>query len=74
VPYPTACSPQAWATGAPFEFVRMMLGAHVRDGKIAIDPHIPEKFGRIKLQRLHALGTLWDIEAIGTKGVVRLSG
>jgi glycogen debranching enzyme len=26
VPYPTACSPQAWATGAPFTFAKVMLG------------------------------------------------
>lgn len=26
VEYPTACSPQAWATGAPLLFVRALLG------------------------------------------------
>jgi glycogen debranching enzyme len=73
VPYPTACSPQAWATGAPFEFVRMMLGSDVRDGEVRIDPHVPEHLGRIKIRRVHALGTLWDVEAIGSKGHVWLS-
>src|SRR5262245_28217382 len=73
VPYPTACSPQAWATGAPFEFLRIMLGGHVKNGKIKIEPHVPKEFGRIRLRRVQALGTLWDIEAIGTKGDVRLS-
>jgi glycogen debranching enzyme len=74
VPYPTACSPQAWATGAPFQFVGVMLGEEVRDGEIRLDPRIPEQIGRIKLRRLHALGKLWDIEAIGDKAHVRLSG
>jgi glycogen debranching enzyme len=74
VPYPTACSPQAWATGAPFEFARVMLGSEVRDGAIRIDPHIPKEVGRIKLTRVPAMGQLWDIEATGTKGYVRLSG
>jgi glycogen debranching enzyme len=73
VPYPTACTPQAWATGAPIEFLRVMLGATVQGGQIHLDPRIPKEIGRIKLRRVHALGTLWDIEAIGTKGDVRLS-
>lgn len=35
VPYPTACSPQAWATGAIFLSVRTLLGIplDVRDGR-----------------------------------------
>jgi glycogen debranching enzyme len=74
VPYPTACSPQAWATCAPFEFIRVMLGAHVKDGSLQIDPDIPKAFGRIKLHKIHAVGQLWDVEAIGTKGHVRLAG
>jgi glycogen debranching enzyme len=73
VPYPTACSPQAWATGAPFEFVRVMLGSHVRDGAIHLDPRVPDQIGRIKCRRVPGLGGLWDIEAIGSKGHVRLS-
>jgi len=73
VPYPTACSPQAWATGAPFVFVRAMLGSQIRDGAIYLDPRVPKELGRIKLTRVHALGQLWDIEANGTKGFVRLS-
>jgi glycogen debranching enzyme len=73
VPYPSACSPQAWATGAPFEFVRIMLGAEVRNGEIHLDPRVPEQIGHLNLRRVHALGTLWDIEAIGSKGRVRLS-
>lgn len=74
VPYPTACSPQAWATGAPFQFLQVMLGEEVRDGEIRLEPHIPQQIGRIKMRRLHALGRLWDIEAIGDKGHVRLAG
>jgi glycogen debranching enzyme len=73
VPYPTACSPQAWATGAPFPFLQVMLGEEVRDGEIRLEPRIPEQIGRIKMRRLHALGKLWDIEAIGDKAHVRLS-
>jgi glycogen debranching enzyme len=74
VPYPTACSPQAWATVAPFVFLRAMLGWQVRgDRQLHLEPRIPEQLGRIKLSRVHALGRLWDVEAIGNKGYVRLS-
>jgi glycogen debranching enzyme len=73
VPYPTACSPQAWATGAPFQFLGVMLGAAVRDGQIHLAPCVPEQLGRIKICRVHVLGKLWDVEAIADKAQIRLS-
>jgi glycogen debranching enzyme len=49
VEYPTACSPQAWATGAPLLALRTLLGLD-SDGKhMIIDPAIPEPLGRIEL-------------------------
>ncbi len=71
VPYPTACSPQAWATGAPFVFLGVMLGLHAVDGRLTIDPYVPEELGRIFVHGLHAFGTHWDVEASGTDGRVR---
>jgi glycogen debranching enzyme len=73
VPYPTACSPQAWATGAPFLFVKAMLGLDAHDGVIDLDPHVPAEIGRIYIHRLHAFGTDWDVEATGKNGSVRLA-
>ena len=73
VPYPAACSPQAWATGAPFVFVKAMLGLDARNGVIDLDPHIPEEVGRIYVHRLHAFGTDWDVEATAANGSVRLA-
>jgi glycogen debranching enzyme len=73
VPYPTACSPQAWATGAPFVFVKTMLGLDVVDGEVRLDPHVPEEIGRIFIHGMHAFGTHWDLEAIGSNGHVRLT-
>jgi glycogen debranching enzyme len=73
VPYPTACSPQAWATGAPFVFMRVMLGSDVRDGAIHLNPRVPEQIGHIRIRRVHALGKLWDVEAVGSKAHVQLS-
>jgi glycogen debranching enzyme len=75
VPFPTACSPQAWATGAPFVFVKTMLGFTARGGEIHLQPHVPEEIGRISIRRLHAFGTDWDVEATGASGrVLRSTG
>jgi glycogen debranching enzyme len=71
VPYPTACSPQAWATGASFWFIKAMLGLAARDGEIQLDPHVPPEFGRISIHGLQAFGSSWDIEAAGADGHVR---
>ena len=71
VPYPTACSPQAWATGAPFVFVQAMLGLEARDGELRVDPRVPKEVGRIHIRRLHAFGAEWEVEAVGAEGDVR---
>ena len=68
VPYPTACSPQAWATGAPFAFIKVLLGLEVGDGRVTIDPKIPEKLGEIFIHGMHALGDHFDVRARGTAG------
>jgi glycogen debranching enzyme len=73
VPYPTASSPQAWATGAPFVFIRTMLGMDAHDREVTIDPRVPERIGRIRIHGMHAFGTHWDVEASGTNGHVRLT-
>lgn len=71
VPYPTACIPQAWATGAPFLFVQAMLGLAARDGELVLDPQVPEEIGRIVLRQVHAFGKEWEVEAAGADGEVR---
>jgi glycogen debranching enzyme len=71
VPYPTACSPQAWATGAPFLWVKAMLGLHTRDGDVRIDPAVPEELGRIRIHGMHAFGSHFDVEAADVSGEVR---
>ena len=46
VEYPTASSPQAWATAAPLLLIRVLLGLEPGGGH---DPHLPEKIGRLEL-------------------------
>ncbi len=68
VRYPTACSPQAWATAAPFLFLRTMLGIEAGDGKLTCEPDVPAEAGRLFLHGIHAFGTHFDVEGEGTSG------
>jgi glycogen debranching enzyme len=55
VPYPVACSPQAWAAGAAFLFVSTMLGlgAHAAEGELELThPHLPDWLGKVTLNDL----------------------
>jgi glycogen debranching enzyme len=49
VQYPTACSPQAWSTGAPLLLIRTMLGMDPIDDRLLVDPAIPTELGQIAL-------------------------
>ncbi|PTA45894.1 glycogen debranching N-terminal domain-containing protein [Micromonospora sp. RP3T] len=49
VEYPTACSPQAWSTGAPLLLIRTMLGLEPHEGHLAVDPRLPVGMGRIEV-------------------------
>ena len=49
VEYPTACSPQAWATGAPLLVLRTLLGLDSDGTHLIVDPAIPQPLGRIEL-------------------------
>jgi glycogen debranching enzyme len=70
VPYPTACSPQAWATAAPLGFMRAMLGLAASEGALAIDPVVPDQIGRITIRGIPAFGSRWDLTALGRSGSV----
>jgi len=52
VEYPTACSPQAWATAAPLFLLRILLGLEARDGAIEQHAVLPEGIGSLALTRL----------------------
>ncbi|NJC68282.1 amylo-alpha-1,6-glucosidase [Planosporangium thailandense] len=73
VPYPTACNPQAWASGAPLLYLRSMLGLEPVDREVTLNPDVPDEIGRIAIKGLKAFGTRWDVEAIGRKCHVRLA-
>jgi glycogen debranching enzyme len=73
IPYPTACSPQAWASCAPLLIKRSMLGLEPRAGRLTVDPDVPESIGHVTATGLKAFNTRWAIQAVGRTGHVRLA-
>ncbi|MCO4252153.1 amylo-alpha-1,6-glucosidase [Pseudarthrobacter raffinosi] len=51
VPYPTACSPQAWAATTPIHLVTslMQYDVHVSRGGLWMDPILPDSFGDVHI-------------------------
>ena len=49
VQYPTACSPQAWSSGAPLMLLTAMLGLEPHGDHLVVDPALPSTIGRIEL-------------------------
>ena len=63
VQYPTACSPQAWSTGAPLLFLRTMLGLEPTGEHLVVDPALPRSIGRLEL--LDIPGRWGRVDAFG---------
>lgn len=53
VPYPTACSPQAWATGTPLLLLRVLLGLEPTANGVSTDPHLPGAIGHVEVTNVH---------------------
>jgi glycogen debranching enzyme len=49
VQYPTACSPQAWSTGASMLFLRTMLGLEPHGDRLSHDFALPEGIDHLEL-------------------------
>ncbi|GAC1597873.1 MAG: glycogen debranching N-terminal domain-containing protein [Acidimicrobiales bacterium] len=58
VSYPTSCSPQAWASGAPLLCLRTLLRFEpwVPHGKVWLSPALPEGMGPMQVQRIPLAG------------------
>lgn len=67
VPYPTACSPQAWASAAPLLLVRSFLGLtpHVPQRTLTVIPHLPQRWGKLALTDLRLGPATVQIQAEG---------
>jgi glycogen debranching enzyme len=71
VRYPTACSPQAWSTGAPLLLLRTMLGLEPIGDHLVVDPALPSIMGHLEL--LDIPGRWGRIDAFG-RGRVDVDG
>jgi glycogen debranching enzyme len=49
VQYPTACSPQAWSTGAPLLLLGTMLGLEPVGEHLLVDPALPSTIGHLEV-------------------------
>jgi glycogen debranching enzyme len=63
VQYPTACSPQAWSTGAPLLLIRTMLGLDPIGEHLVVDPALPIGIGHLEL--LDIPGRWGRVDAFG---------
>ncbi|MBA3330095.1 MAG: amylo-alpha-1,6-glucosidase, partial [Actinobacteria bacterium] len=64
VEYPTASSPQAWATGAPLLLIRVQLGLEARDGELEVDPVLPPSIATLSLRGLSGAWGKRDADAV----------
>ena len=71
VQYPTACSPQAWSTGAPLLLIRTMLGLEPIGDHLIVDPALPASIGHLEL--LDIPGRWGHLDAFG-RGRLQTNG
>jgi glycogen debranching enzyme len=69
VPYPTSCSPQAWAAASPLLFLRSMLRFEpdIRNNTLHVAPAVPDWIGRLRLTRIPIVGGRLSLEAEGER-------
>jgi glycogen debranching enzyme len=65
VPYPTSCSPQAWASATLIQLVRILLRMDpgVPVGKLWLSPVLPEGFGWLRISGMPLDGGRITVEA-----------
>jgi len=80
VPYPTSCSPQAWAAAAPLELLRglLRLDPQLPDHRLWCAPAIPDRYLPLHLDNLrvgdmeltiHVRGDGWELDGLTGKGI-----
>lgn len=71
VPYPTSCSPQAWAAASPLLCLRTLLrfDPWVPYGKTWLSPQVPEAIGPLRVEGIPLAGARVDVEVFADGGV-----
>jgi glycogen debranching enzyme len=72
IPYPTSCSPQAWAATTPVQLMRTLLryDPHVSLNGMWLDPALPEAWGRVRAANLPIGGGRITIDVTGTEATL----
>ncbi|MBT2511995.1 glycogen debranching N-terminal domain-containing protein [Arthrobacter sp. ISL-30] len=72
VPYPTACSPQAWAATTPILLLTSLLryDAHVSRGGLWMDPVLPESYGDLHITNAPMAGGRISIQVTNSVPMV----
>lgn len=67
VPYPTSCSPQAWASAAPLLLLRSLLGLDpdVPGQRLRLQPRLPARWGSVRLDELRLGPARLQVSAAG---------
>jgi glycogen debranching enzyme len=73
VPYPTACSPQAWAAASPIQLVTSLMryDAHVSRGGFWMDPALPPSYGDLHITNAPMAGGRVTIDIANSVPVVK---
>jgi glycogen debranching enzyme len=73
VPYPTACSPQAWAATTPIQLVARLMryDAHVSRGGLWMDPVLPDSYGDLHITNAPMAGGRVTIDIINSVPTVQ---
>ncbi|GAA2479122.1 amylo-alpha-1,6-glucosidase [Terrabacter carboxydivorans] len=63
VPYPTSCSPQAWAAASPLLLLRSLCGLEVDlpRGVVRLDPRVPDELLPLSVGQLHVGSDLLEV-------------
>ena len=63
VPYPTSCSPQAWAAASSRMILRSLLRFHpdIPHGQVHLCPMVPDRFLPIRLKNVPLAGTRMEL-------------
>ncbi|MBU8865650.1 amylo-alpha-1,6-glucosidase [Paenarthrobacter aromaticivorans] len=72
VPYPTACSPQAWAATTPILLLKSLMGyyADVARGSLWMDPVLPESYGGLHITNAPMAGSRITIDISGSTATI----
>ncbi|WP_142060874.1 glycogen debranching N-terminal domain-containing protein [Pseudarthrobacter sp. B4EP4b] len=73
VPYPTACSPQAWAAASPIQLVTSLMryDAHVSRGGFWMDPALPPSYGDLHITNAPMAGGRVTIDIANSVPIVK---